>query len=360
LTTGVSNWAKLIFLFMSEYEKLVSLENLLRAWQKFKIGKNRKRDVMAFERRLEDSLFALYQELKEKTYRHGGYEYFSITDPKKCSIHKAKVRDRIVHQAVFDYLSKIYESVFSENSFSSRKEKGTHRAMKKLAEFANEIHRKNRGLCFAIKGDVRKYFDSVDHNILLEILREKIKNDEIFRLLEKIIRGFQGKTGKGMPLGNITSQIFANIYLNELDEFCEKRLRLKYYLRYNDDFVILDADKEKLRKIAKIIRIFVKDRLCLDIPKEKTVFRKLKWGIDFCGYIILPKSVLLRQKTKKRMLKNISVFRDRIRAGEASRADFSKTADSYFGLLKHCNSYNLKEKIKCQFIYEEFGEDALL
>ncbi len=337
---------------MGEYEKLVSVENLLAAWQKFKIGKSRKRDVMAFERRLEDNLFALYQELKRKTYRHGGYEQFFVTDPKKRSIHKAQIRDRIVHQLVFDFLEEIYEPIFFENSFSSRKEKGAHRAMKKLAEFAAEIHRKNRGRCFAVKGDVRKYFDSVDQGALLKILKKKIADEGVLGILEKIIRSFQKESEKGMPLGNITSQIFTNIYLNELDEFCRKELKLKYYLRYNDDFVILDWDKARLLKNAERIKIFAKNNLFLDIPKEKTVFRKLKWGIDFCGYIVLPGAVLLRQKTKRRMLKNLAASRDRVEKEKISFSNFSKTADSYFSLLKHCDSYNLKNKVICQFIYD--------
>ncbi len=337
---------------MSEYEKLVSLENLLGAWQKFKAEKGKKRDVAAFERHLEDNLFALYQELKNKTYEHSGYEHFSITDPKKRFIYKARVRDRIVHQLVFDYLEEIYEPIFSENSFSSRKKKGTHRAVKKLAELADVIRQKNRGKCFAVKGDVKKYFDSVDHRALLGILRKKIGDKNILDLLEKIVGSFHRKIGKGMPLGNITSQIFANVYLNELDEFCRRELKLKYYLRYNDDFVVLGWDKERLLKNAEMIRIFAKNRLCLDIPERKMIFRKLKWGINFCGYIVLPEAVILRQKTKRWMLKNLSIGYGRFEKEEISFSDFSKTTDSYLGLLKHCDSYNLRNRIRHQFTYD--------
>lgn len=337
----------------NEFEELISIENLLRSWQKFKIGKNKKWDVMAFERNLEDSLFLLYHELKNGEYRHSEYEYFSIADPKKRDIHKAQVRDRIVHQAVFDYLEKIYEPLFISDSFSSRKGKGTHRAVFRLADFAREIRVQNSGRCFAAKCDVRKYFESINHKILFNILKEKVEDRDILNLIGKIIKSFNGKleNGRGIPLGNITSQIFANIYLNELDKFVKNELKLKYYLRYNDDFAVLGADEDKLFGDIQKIKKFVSENLLLELPENKTVFRKLKWGIDFCGYIVLPNSILLRHKTKRRMFKNIGIQSKKFQGGKISFRDFMKTANSYFGLLDHCDSFNLKNKIKHKYIY---------
>lgn len=334
-----------------DYKNLISLENLFRAWRKFKIGKNKKFDVMEFERHLEDNLFALYQELLEKRYIHLRYEYFKVKDPKKRDIHKANVKDRIIHQALYVYLQDIYEPFFIEDSYSSRINKGTHKAIKRLRRFAEEIAKRNNGYCFALKFDIKKFFENIDHKILLKLLNDRVKDKNILNLLRLVIESFNGSAGKGIPLGNITSQIFANIYLHELDIFIKSRLKLQYYLRYNDDFIILSSNKMALFKYVNKIREFVGRGLLLEIPDNKIIFRKLNWGIDFCGYVILQDSVLLRQKTKKRMMERVRELSERHDGGKSSLEDLNKTVNSYFGLLKHCNSYNLKEKIKNKYIY---------
>jgi len=321
------------------------MENLFLAWKKFQIGKSGKPDVMEFERHLEDNLFALRQELRDGAYQHSGYKHFIISDPKKRNIHKAKVRDRVVHQILYNHLCLKYEPLFTEYTYSSRIGKGTHKAVEQLRILTQEISRLNRGRCFALKCDVKKYFNSIDHAVLLNILRQKVNDQKIMGLIEKVVGGFNGEIGKGIPLGNITSQIFANVYLRELDEFVKNALRLKYYLRYNDDFIILSHNPEILFKSVQKIRDFVAGRLLLELPDEKTVFRKLAWGIDFCGYVVLPNAVLLRQRTKKRMIKNISRTMEKYRKNEIAFKGMVNTANSYLGLLKHCNSHNLKNKI---------------
>lgn len=311
---------------------------------------------MEFERNLEDNLFSIYYELKKHSYTHSNYKYFRIFDPKKRNIHKAEIKDRIVHQIIFDYLNARYEPFFIKNSFSSRIQKGTHKAVKKLTEFTKNLKDENNGRCFALKCDIKKYFESIDQRVLLKIFKKEVKDDAVFDLILKIILSFNSanKTGKGIPLGNITSQIFANIYLNELDYFVKNELNIKYYLRYNDDFIILDDNKNKLFENLKKIKDFISNILLLEMPDNKIKFRKLDWGIDFCGYIVLPNGILLRQKTKKRMLKNIYELSEKLKNKEIPKNKFIKTLNSYFGLLKHCNSYNLKNKIKNKFIYKNF------
>lgn len=303
---------------------------------------------MGFERNLENNLFSLYYELKKHSYAHSNYKYFRIFDPKKRGIHKAEIKDRIVHQIIFDYLNARYEPLFIENSFSSRTQKGTHKAVNKLTEFTRIFENENYERCFALKCDIKKYFESIDQNVLLKILKKEVKDDAVFDLILKIVLSFNSadKIGKGIPLGNITSQIFANIYLNELDYFVKDKLDIKYYLRYNDDFIILDDNKNKLFENLKKIKDFISNILLLEMPDNKIKFRKLNWGIDFCGYIILPNGILLRQKTKRRMLKNIYKISAKLKNKEILENKFTKTLNSYFGLLKHCNSYNLKNKIK--------------
>ena len=334
-----------------DYEEFISVENLLDSWRAYKKGKSRKADVMKFERHLEDNLFSLHEKLKTGSYSHAGYSYFRISDPKKRDIWKAAVGDRIVHQALFEYLCKIYEPLFIDLSFSSRKNKGTHKAVLALAESAKNF-RKNREKCLAMKCDVRKYFENIDHGILLEILRKNIGDDKIFNLLKTVVKSFNNNVSRGIPLGNITSQIFANIYLNELDEFATGDLELEHYVRYNDDFIVLENNEEKLFADIEKIRIFLKEKMSLKLPKEKIIFRKLNWGIDFCGCVVLPNAILIRNKTKGRMFEKIKAISRKLRAEKISLNDARKTVNSYFGLLSHCKAHNLREKIRNRYLYE--------
>lgn len=331
-----------------DYDELINIENLLESWRAYRKGKSKKSDVMEFERHLENNLFSLRNELKSGDYVHEEYSYFIISDPKKRDIYKSTVRDRVVHQAVYRYLCEKYEPFFTGCSFSGRIGKGTHKAVAMLKKQTSVI-RRSKKRCWAMKCDVRKYFENINHKILLDILRSKISDEKIFNLLQIIVESFHQETANGVPLGNITSQIFANIYLNELDKFVENELKLKdHYVRYNDDFIIIGSDRKKLFENLEEIKNFLKEKLRLDLPKEKTVFRKLKWGIDFCGCVVLPNAILLRNKTKGRMFGKINAITHKVSLEKISQSDFRKIMDSYFGLLSHCKAYNLKSKIKHQ------------
>ncbi len=332
-----------------DYDELISIENLFESWRAYRKGKSRKSDVMEFERHLEDNLFSLCNELKIGNYAHGKYLYFRISDPKKRDIYKSTVGDRVVHQAMYKYLCGKYEPQFSEYSFSSRKGKGTHKAVKTLKKKASAT-KINRKRCWAMKYDVRKYFENIDHKILLAILRNKISDENIFNLLKIIVESFHKETAKGVPLGNITSQVFANIYLNELDKFAENELKLKdCYVRYSDDFIIIGDNKKDLFDQVEKIRKFLSEKLMLELPQEKIAFRKLRWGIDFCGCIVLPNAVLLRNKTKGRMFGKISTIAHKTSLGKVSQGDFRRILDSYLGLLSHCNTHKLRSKIKNKY-----------
>lgn len=327
------------------YAELISMENLLRSWRTYKKGKSQKTDVIEFERHSEDNLFSLHQELYTSNYIHDKYSYFRISDPKKRDIYKATIKDRIIHQALYAYLCEIYEPIFIELSFSSRKKKGTHKAISALVEIVKNFKKDNRR-CLSMKCDIRKYFENINHKILLDILRSNVPDEKIFNLLKIVVESFHKETAEGVPLGNITSQIFANIYLNELDSFVSNKLKIKDYIRYNDDFVVLESDREKLFADILKIKLFLKEKLSLDLPQEKTTFRKLAWGIDFCGYIMLPNSILLRHKTKGRMLEKIDTASMKLNTGKISTNDYQKIMDSYLGLIAYCKSYNLKSKIE--------------
>jgi retron-type reverse transcriptase len=314
------------------------LENLFLAWSEFKKEKTKRKDVLEFEFNLEDNIFQLYRELRTKTYLHSHYSSFYVQDPKLRHIHKAAVRDRITHHLVAKYLKHIYDKTFIHDSYSCRLNKGTHKAVNRLKQFFLKQSKNNKVNFYCLKCDIKRFFDSVDHNILIEILKQKIKDKDILNLLQEIINSFQTMPSKGIPLGNLTSQYFANIYLNELDKFIKHKLGIKYYLRYTDDFVVLDKNREFLENIINPINRFLKNRLKLSFHPDKIIMRKYNQGIDFLGYVTLPYYRVLRTKTKKRMFKKAN----------------QKNIQSYLGILSHCNGYKLEEKLKNLLIDSKF------
>lgn len=320
------------------YFNLISIENLFCAWEEFKKGKRKKYDVMVFERNLEDNLFFLHSQLKNKTYRHGVYQDFWVNDPKRRHIHKAEVRDRVVHHLLYRKLYGIFDKTFIYDSYSCRVDKGTHRAVKKLERFARIVGRNYSQDCWALKLDIKQFFASVDHEILKGIIQKKVVGKNILWLIDQVIDSFTTLgigSLKGIPLGNLTSQIFANIYLNELDQFIKHKLKAKYYLRYADDFLILDNRLYPLYQRFKSLKRFLDNDLVLQLHPNKSVFRKLSWGIDFCGYIVLPHYILPRTKTKRRIIKKIAT-------GYATE----QSLQSYLGYFSHASSYSITNEIR--------------
>jgi RNA-directed DNA polymerase len=311
------------------FERIVSLENLFDAWHIFCKGKRSKQDVMDFEHRLEDNLFSLRERMLKETYCHDPYQPFTIFDPKQRSIHKASVRDRVVHQAVVNVIEPLFETRFIYDSYSCRIGKGTHAAIHRLRSFLRQESMNNTKTVYALKGDIRKFFASVDQEILIFLLGKKIKDEHTIHLLQRIIWSFSLSPNKGIPLGNLTSQLFANVYLHELDRYVKHDLRIHYYLRYCDDFVIMTPSRSEAFNLVERIDAFLQNHLKLQLHPNKVLVRTWKQGIDFLGYILLPHATILRTKTAKRILKR------------ATRENLS----SYAGLCQHANAY----KLECLF-----------
>lgn len=292
---------------------------------------------------MEDNLFKLHHELKNKTYRHSKYTSFYITDPKLRHIHKAIVRDRIVHHAIYRVLYPTFDKSFIFDSYSCRNGKGTYKAIYCFEKFIRAVSKNYTRPCFALKCDVRKFFSSVNHNILMNLIEKKIKDNDTAWLAEVIVDSFKsysckGQTlaegsdpngNKGMPIGNLTSQLFANIYLNKLDQFVKNRLRVKYYLRYCDDFIVLSDNTNYLRSVCSKIERFLKENLRLELHPEKISIIKFRQGIDFLGYVTLTHYRLLRTKTKNRMLARVN----------------ENNLPSYLGLLRYCKGFKLERII---------------
>lgn len=316
------------------FDKIISLENLFLTWRQFKKGKSARPDIQKFELHLEDNIFAIHEQLETKSYRPSKYRAFYVRDPKLRHIHKASVADRLVHHALFRILYPIFDKSFIHNSYSCRIGKGTHRGVARLERFLKRLSHNGRKPILAMKCDIKKFFDSVDHEVLKNLTARKISDPDTLWLTSQIIDSFEKSMDKGLPLGNVTSQLFANIYLNELDQFIKRRLKIKYYLRYCDDFVIVGKDVTDLITWYRRIEYFLNCKLDLAIHKGKTAIRKYFQGIDFLGYVLLPGHRVLRTKTKRRIFRKFKY---------KNLSESSK--QSYLGVLKHCNGYNLRKRL---------------
>lgn len=333
------------------YSHIIDPETLFSAWDAFKIDKRNKRDVARFEWHLEGNIFALHRALKNKTYRHGKYEGFYIRDPKQRHIHKASVRDRVLHHAIFSVINPIFEETFIPRSFSCRIGYGTHKGVGTLERVTRRTSRNSTRDCFVLKCDVWKFFDSVDHDILLSILARRIKDDDAMWLLERIIESFSSPTAnlferKGLPIGNLTSQLFANVYMNEFDRFIKDVLHVGEYFRYTDDFAIVAANRAYLEGLIDPVSDFLESRLRLALHPKKVSIHGLHQGVDFLGYVIFSKHRLIRVKTRRRMVAKLAWRIDECRAGRISEFVLEQSLQSYLGVLSHADAHHLSENLK--------------
>jgi retron-type reverse transcriptase len=313
------------------------------AWSEFKKdGKLKKSDVGIFAAELEENIFALNEELALEKYRHGGYKKFAIYDPKRRIIHKASVRNRLLHRAIFRILYPLFDKIFIFDSYSSRVGKGIHKAKKRFEQFALKISKNNSRTIYILKCDVRKFFDNIGHKILFKFLSDKIKDKKVLRLLLNIISSFETESEKGIPLGNLTSQLFSNIYLNCFDQFVKRELRIKFYIRYADDFAIFSEEKEILENLAVTIENFLEKKLALAIHPDKISIRKWFQGIDFLGFVHYPNYSILRIKTRKRIFRKVLEKKTDI----VDKKLFRQTIQSYKGIMNHCRGFHTKRKIK--------------
>lgn len=288
-----------------------------------------------------DNIIDLHNELSSRTYKHSDYYAFNISDPKPRSIHKAKVRDRLLHHAIYRVLYPFFDRTFTSDSYSCRKNKGTHKAIQRFRTFSNKVSKNNTRTVWVLKGDIRKFFASIDQNILIEIIKKYIRDDDVISLLSEIIKSFHStKEDVGLPLGNLTSQLLVNIYMNEFDQFIKHELKIKYYIRYADDFIIMSKNKEWIEKdILPQISNFLEEQLKLSLHPNKVSINTLASGIDFLGWVHFPNHRVIRTVTKRRMWKRIKLKEGKI-----------DTVQSYLGLLSHGNARKITNEISTKYI----------
>lgn len=303
------------------------------AWKEFIKGKRKRKDVQEFSLNLMDNIIALHEDLANYTYKHGAYQAFNINDPKPRSIHKANVRDRLLHHAVYRVLYPFFDRTFIADSFSCRLGKGTHKALNRFRSFFYKVSQNKTKTCWVLKCDIKKFFANIDHEILLSILKTYILDQNVVWLLKEIINSFSTHSKVGLPLGNLTSQLFVNLYMNEFDQFVKHKLKARYYIRYADDFVILSTDKSWLQEILLKIGDFLNEKLRLKLHPDKISISTFASGVDFLGWVHFPDHRVLRTTTKRRMLKKLKVNKN------------PEVPNSYLGLLKHGNTEKLKNEI---------------
>lgn len=317
------------------FNNIISVENLLNAWREFLRGKRKRKDVAIFSLNLTDNIINLHNELLQKSYQHGDYQAFKINDPKSRDIHKASVRDRLVHHAIYRILYPYFDPKFIFDSYSCRFNKGTHRAMDRLRKYCLKLSNNNTKTVWVLKCDIRKFFASIDHAVLIKILEKHLKDSDVIWLLQKIISSFhtKDKMGIGLPLGNLTSQLLVNIYMNEFDQFIKRNLKAKNYIRYADDFLILHNNKTHLENLLPKISEFLDIELRLKLHPKKVSISTLASGVDYLGWVHFSNHRVLRTATKKRIIKKLN------------KNSSPETRASYLGLLSHGDTYNLNRRL---------------
>lgn len=303
------------------------LKNIWNEWFNYRKGKKLSRELCEFWYHLEENLAELHNELNDGTYKHGGYSAFTISDNKKRVISVASIKDRVVHRLIYDYLvrpvakrtahtikliakqSPFFDHTFIYDVWSCRKGKGLLGAIERTQEF---LHRNKNS--FVWRADIKKFFENVDHDVLLRLIGRRVKD---LWLIKEVVRSYP----QGIPIGNLTSQIFANIYLNELDRFVKHNLKPKAYLRYGDDFILIEKDERKLREFRFRVIEFLKN-LNLDLHAKNDVIVKVRHGLKFLGVIIGPDGRRLNRRMKTRINNRLT----------------TKNLSSYWGLvMKHGN-----------------------
>ena len=338
------------------YPEIYSMKNLVLAWKKARKGKTKKDYVIIFENELPKNLKLLHEELKNQTYKPIPLETFVLRDPKTRKISKSDFRDRIVHHALCNVIESIFDRTFIYDNCANRKDRGNLFAIQQFYKFLKKVSRngKIKGLFnsnqvkgYCLKADIKHYFQEVDHEILLNIIKRKIRDEKVIFLVRKILENRNSKRErdagfcikeKGMPLGNLTSQFFANVYLNELDQFVKHKLKAKYYIRYVDDFVILHSEKSQLEIWKKQIEEFLNKELRLELHPEKSKIISLSKGIDFLGFRNFYHFRLLRKRNIRSVKRKIMMFSQ----GKISREKMAEIFQGWNAYAKWANTFKLR------------------
>lgn len=326
----------------NKYDEAATFNKLLEAHKKARRGKREKKKVIQFELILEDELLNLEKELRSGTYKHGKYHTFQIYEPKERTIMASEYRDIVVHQwYVENFIKSYFVPQFINTTYACIEGRGMHKASRDVQIAMRRA--KDKWKCYYIlKMDVTKYFKNIDKRILWNILKRKIKDRKLLWLTREILLSTEGRLG--LPLVNYTSQMFANIYLNELDQFIKHKLKCKYYFRYMDDMIILTQNKEMAQYCLKHITNFSENNLKLTLNSKTKIFKDIQ-GVNFCGYKINERRMKIRNTSKTRMKRKLKNYTKLLKENKIILPEIQRSIAGWLGYVKHADSYNLRKSM---------------
>ncbi|MDR1917230.1 MAG: reverse transcriptase/maturase family protein [Synergistaceae bacterium] len=335
--------------FGTLFPRICDFQNLLTAFKLASRGKREMSDVLKFGAALEENLFTLQHELLAHTWTPRPFRRFMIREPKAREIAAPAFRDRVVHHALVAVINPLLDGKMISASFACRVGLGTHAAVAKAREYIRECHAKY-GEFFILKGDVSRYFYSIDHTTLKGIFRRTIRCKDTLWLMDRIVDN-DGSTDVGIPIGALTSQLFANVYLDQMDHYVKEVLKEQYYLRYMDDFVFMHPSKDRLHELKDIAEDYLNTRLKLRLNPKTSIFPQAH-GLDFCGYRIWATHTLPRKRNVYRMRRRLRRMAGLYASGKISRETVESVLFSWFGYMQHCDSYQTMSKFLGKFALE--------
>lgn len=326
----------------NQYDLKLTYDNLMKAHLESRKGKNIRKEIILFNLKQEEYIMWLYEKLKTGTYKHSGYTTFYVTEPKVRMIEKSTYIDRIVHRWYVDnFMKEYFVKSFISTSYACLENKGMHKACIDVQNTMKHCKRIWNNY-YIIKMDVAKYFQNIDKTILYNILQKKIKDPKLLWLTKEIL--YSNGKEKGLPIGNYTSQCFANIYLNELDQYAKNKMKLKYYYRYMDDIVVMVKSKKEAIQKLQLIREFLEKNLKLELNSKTQIFKSSQ-GVNFCGYKINEYRLKIRTKGKKKLKEKIKKLKYQIKTNQLSTKEAYKYLAGHLGYIDIANVKNLEEKI---------------
>ena len=323
-------------------EKICTTKNVVKAYKKARKCKRYRPTVLKFETDRELNLIRVIADLRNVTYHAGTYFVFKVFEPKERLIMALPFYDRVIQHAIVNIIEPIFEKRFVFHSYACRKDKGAHAASDTLSRWLYNLQVRQGKKIYAIKADIHHYFQSIDHEVLKQEVRRYISDKAVLKLLDHIIdhNGIY-PDGVGIPVGNLTSQLFANVYLNILDHYIKHNLHVHYYIRYMDDFIILGEDPAELKELLQQIDAFIEERLRLHLNPKTTIIAA-KNGVDFVGYRHFPAFRILRKGATRRIKKLLHAFE----TGEVDEELFDRSIESRIGHAKHADTFNLCAELR--------------
>lgn len=329
------------------FDKIVDWENLHRAFVAARQGKRFAPSVLRFQKDLEENLTNIQNHLMWGSWVPGRWHEFMVYDPKRRFIQAPPFEDRVLHHSLVSIIDPLFERKFINDSYACRSGRGFHQAAHRVQSFLRKVNRCG-GRAYVLKADIAQYFPSIDHDVLLSIVRRTIRDRQVLNLCEIVVRR-SGLDGKGIPVGALTSQLFANVYLDQLDHYIKDDLGIKMYCRYMDDFVIVAGSKQELWDILDKSKAFIETHLKLSLNPKTDIFPG-SHGVDFCGYRVWGTHILPRKRTTKKARKNLLRVAGKYAAGAIPLNKVRESIMSFLGYMKHCSGYVSASKILSQTI----------